>query len=193
MYKISKRMLSTSFCTSSVAKRQGRSKYYAMLKKSRDGELFQVRRGVYATADQLADVMIDINAVAPGGVVCRWTAWSIYSLTTTVPQAFHIAIKRGRKIVPPNYPLVEFYSVSENIFNLGITTMNVSGYTIRIYDKERCVCDAIKHRHKIGTDICAEVLSNYLSLPDRNIDKLMDYARQLRIDNILQRYLEVKL
>ena len=58
---------------------------------------------------------------------------------------------------------------------------------------ERCVCDAIKYRHKIGTDICAEVLSNYLSLPTRNIDKLMTYARQLRVANLLQNYLDVKL
>ena len=186
-------MTSASFCTSYSTRLQGRSKYYAMLKKSRQGELVQVRRGVYATANQLADVMIDINAIAPGGVICRWTAWSIYSLTTTVPQAFHIAVKRGRKIVAPLFPSVEFHSVSDHIFDLGITTMKVSGYTIRIYDMERCVCDAIKYRHKIGTDICAEVLSNYLSLPTRNIDKLMTYARQLRVANLLQNYLDVKL
>ncbi len=31
--------------------------------------------------------------------------------------------------------------------------MNVEDYNIRIYDIERCVCDAIKFRNKIGMDV----------------------------------------
>ena len=38
------------FISSSTVKGQGRSKYYKMLDKAKQGELIQVRRGVYATA-----------------------------------------------------------------------------------------------------------------------------------------------
>ena len=193
MYKFSKYMLTKSFYTSNAAKRRGRTQYYSMVQKYREGELVQVRRGIYAMPDQLADIMIDVDAIAPGGVVCRWTAWNIYSLTTTIPQAYHVAVKRGRKIVSPDYPSIEFYFITESIFDLGITTMNVGGYSIRIYDIERCVCDAIKFRNKIGTDVCSEVLTAYLARADRDISKLMKYAHILRISNILQHYLSVKL
>ena len=44
--------------------------------------------------------------------------------------------------------------------------MSVEGYDIRIYDKERCVCDAFKFRNKIGIDFCSEIIDNYLARLD---------------------------
>ena len=48
-----------------------------MLESVRQGELIQVRRGVYAHADQLSACMIDIEAVVPEGILCLWSAWNI--------------------------------------------------------------------------------------------------------------------
>ena len=71
--------------------------------------------------------------------------------------------------------------------------MFLEGYNIRIYDIERCVCDAIKFRNKIGMDVCSEIIDNYLVRPERNISKLLDYAKQLRVGTIIEEYLQVKL
>ena len=71
--------------------------------------------------------------------------------------------------------------------------MNVENYNIRIYDIERCVCDAIKFRNKVGMDVCSEIIDNYLSKPERNISNLLDYARKLRVGTILENYLQIKL
>ena len=71
--------------------------------------------------------------------------------------------------------------------------MIIDGFNIRLYDVERCVCDAIKFRNKVGMDICSEIINNYLERPDRNLSKLMDYARRLRVGKILEQYLQVKL
>ena len=71
--------------------------------------------------------------------------------------------------------------------------MIIDGFNIRLYDVERCVCDAIKFRNKVGMDVCSEMINNYLERPDRNLSKLMDYARKLRVGKILEQYLQVKL
>ena len=71
--------------------------------------------------------------------------------------------------------------------------MIIDGFNIRLYDVERCVCDAIKFRNKVGMDVCSEIINNYLERPDRNLSKLMDYARRLRVGKILEQYLQVKL
>lgn len=71
--------------------------------------------------------------------------------------------------------------------------MFLEGYNIRIYDIDRCVCDAIKFRNKIGMDVCSEIIDNYLVRPERNISKFLDYAKQLRMGTILENYLQVKL
>jgi predicted CopG family antitoxin len=54
-------------------------------------------------------------------------------------------------------------------------------------------CDAVRYRNKIGTEILNEVLRNYLKRKDRNLDKLMKYAVQLRISKTMQNYIQLLL
>lgn len=177
--------------SASVKEQEGRTSYYKMLESARQGELIQVRRGVYASIDQLSGNMIDINAIVPEGILCLWSAWSIHQLTTSLPQAFHVAIKRGRKITVPSFPKVKVHHYTEALLNIGVIPMEIEGFHILIYDVERCVCDAVKFRNKVGTDVCSEIINNYLERPDRNLSKLMDYARKLRVGTILEQYLQV--
>jgi predicted transcriptional regulator of viral defense system len=177
--------------SASVKEQEGRTSYYKMLESARQGELIQVRRGVYASIDQLSGNMIDINAIVPEGILCLWSAWSIHQLTTSLPQAFHVAIKRGRKITVPSFPKVKVHHYTEALLNIGVISMEIEGFHILIYDVERCVCDAVKFRNKVGTDVCSEIINNYLERPDRNLSKLMDYARKLRVGTILEQYLQV--
>lgn len=181
------------FITSSEAKKQGRGGYYRMLENARKSKMVCIRRGVYAKADQLADAMIDLSRVAPGGILCYFSAWNVHKLTTSLPQAYHVAVKRGRKIVLPAYPPIELHHITESLFEIGLEETVVSDYKIRVYNQERCVCDAIKYRNKIGQDVCAEIVKNYLAKQDRNLSRLMDYANKLRVMSIMKRYLEIQL
>ena len=182
-----------TYLSSASVKKQGRTAYYKMLESAKQGELIQVRRGVYANIDQLSGNMIDINAVVPDGILCVWSAWSIHQLTTSMPQAFHIAIKRGRKVSIPSFPRIEVHHYMEDLLKIGVISMTIDGFNIRLYDVERCVCDAVKFRNKVGMDVCSEIINNYLERPDRNLSKLMDYARRLRVGKIIEQYLQVKL
>ena len=184
---------SNTFISSASVKEHGRTAYYKMLESARDGELIQVRRGVYANIDQLSGNMIDIETLVPNGIICLWSAWNIHELTTSIPQAYHVAIKRDRKVAVPDFPKVELHHYTYSILDIGATNMTKESFTFRIYDVERCVCDAVKFRNKVGMDVCSEIIDNYLNRSDRNITKLMDYARQLRVANILEKYLQVKL
>jgi predicted transcriptional regulator of viral defense system len=183
----------SGFITSSIVKERGRSEYYKMLKEAREGNVVCVRRGVYASWEQLADTMIDLDVIVPGGVLCLLSAWHVYGLTTSLPQAYHVAVKRGRKITLPAFPQIELHHVSEPLFMLGVEEKVISNHKVKIYNLERCVCDAVKFRNKIGMDVCAEVVNNYLNRPDWDLTRLMDYAAQLKVHRTLERYLEVKL
>lgn len=110
-----------------------------------------------------------------------------------MPQAYQIAIKRDRKVVTPSFPSIELHHYTVSILEIGVSKMFLEGYNIRIYDIDRCVCDAIKFRNKIGIDVCSEIIDNYLVRPEQNISKLLDYAKQLRVGTILENYLQVKL
>ena len=181
------------FISSFEVKKQGRTAYYKMLQDARQGSMVCIRRGIYADVEQLTDTMIDLSLVVPGGILCLFSAWNIHGLTTSLPQAYHVAIKRGRKISLPPFPQIELHHLTEALLKIGIEEKNVSGYNIEIYNLERCVCDAVKYRNKVGIDVCSEIVNNYLNRPERNITLLMDYANKLRITKTLEKYLEIKL
>lgn len=181
------------FTSSGMVKEEGRTAYYKLLESARDGDTVRIKRGVYATAEQLADTMIDVEAIVPGGVLCLFSAWNIHGLTTSLPQAYHIAVKRGRKVALPTFPNVKLHHVTDTMFDIGIEEQLVNGYLIHMYNKERCVCDAVKYRNKVGMDVCSEVVSNYISRPDRNLTLLMDCADRLRVKRILEQYIAMML
>lgn len=165
--------------------------YHQALQKVQSGELLRLRPGVFAEPATLADTMLDIDVLVPGGVLCMYSAWEHYELTTQIPYAFCIAIPRKRKLVLPEFPTVTLYYWSDHLLEFGTTTEEVYGHTIRVTDLERSVCDAIKYRNKIGLDVCAEILKTYLRRPDRNIAKLIEYAKKLRVAATLKTYLEI--
>jgi predicted transcriptional regulator of viral defense system len=137
--------------------------------------------------------MIDIEAIVPGGVLCLYSAWHYYGMTTQVPDAYYIAIERKRKIKLPEVIDINLVYQSAELLEIGKTTTTIEGIKVAIYDRERCLCDAVKYRNKIGIDVMAEILNAYLTGPECNLSRLADYAKQLRVFNILSTYLAVKV
>lgn len=171
----------------------GQAEYKRVLRAVSRGELIKLRHGVYAVPEAAFSTMIDIDKVVPGGVVCLYSAWMHHQLSTQVPPAFCIAIESKRKIkVPTAIPVNLYYWKSENL-QFGIERRNISGFDVLITDVERSVCDAVKYRNKIGLDLCAEIIRSYLARNNRNLSRLMDYARRLRVANVLNNYLEISL
>jgi predicted transcriptional regulator of viral defense system len=143
--------------------------------------------------DNLAAGMIDIDAIVPDGILCLYSAWRYYGMTTQIPDAYYIAIERKRKIKLPKIIDINLVYQSSELLNIGKTTATIEGIEVSIFDKERCLCDAIKYRNKIGIDVMAEILNSYLADANRNLNRLSEYAKLLRVFNLLSTYLNVKL
>lgn len=171
----------------------GRAEYEHIRKAIEDGVLVRVRQGVYAEQMALANTMIDVEKIVPNGVVCLYSAWAYYGLTTTIPNAYCLAIEAKRKIKVPEYPPISLYYWKKENLVLGVVTEKICGYDVKITNVERSVCDAVKYRNKIGLDVCSEIVRGYMKQEKRNISLLCTYARQLRVYNTLARYLEVML
>ena len=165
--------------------------YHQALQRVHSGELYRVRPGVFAEASALANTMLDMDIIVPGGILCTYSAWEHYELTTQIPPAYCVAIPRKRKIVLPDFPPISLYYWSDHLLEFGITKESVHGHLVHVTDLERSVCDAIKYRNKIGLDVCAEILKTYLRRSDRDIPKLTGYAKKLRIMATLKKYLEI--
>ena len=74
---------------------------------------------------------------------------------------------------------------------MGVVEADVAGHRLRIYDIERSVCDVVRFRNKVGMDVMTEVLRAYLSRKDRNIARLTEYSKKMRIGMRMTQYLNV--
>ena len=169
------------------------SEYKQLLRAKERGDLIKLRHGVYAAPEVLLSTMIDVERIVPNGVVCLYNAWAYHQLSTTVPPAFCIAIANKRKVVLPHALPIELYYWKKENLEFGIMDAEISGYKIRITDMERSTCDAVKYRNKIGLDVCAEVIRTYLKKTNRNLARLQNYAKRLRVFNTLKNYLEIAI
>ena len=170
-----------------------RAEYKRILRAVEHGELIRLRQGVYAVPIAILNTMIDVERIVPQGVLCLYSAWAYYQLTTTVPPSFCIAIEAKRKVkLPIRLPINLYYWKAGNL-EFGIADVEISNYQVRMTDLERSVCDAVKYRNKIGLDLCAEIIRTYLRKKERNLSRLMDYAERLRVTKILNNYLEIAI
>jgi len=171
-----------------------KSTYNHLLKLVEEGTVARVKRGVYYYENAAFDnTMIDIEKIVPYGVLCLFSAWAYYDLSVQIPQSFNIAIEKKRKVQLPEYPPITLYYWIREYQELGVVKQDIGGYRVRIYNLEKSVCDAVKYRTKIGTEVMSEILKNYLKRKDRNFSLLMSYAKKMRIENILKIYLEIGL
>lgn len=166
-------------------------------KRARDtGQIIRVKRGLY----RLTNIplisnqgFIDLACAVPEGVICLLSALSYYELTTFNPSVIAMAICRGSREPKINYPPVEFYHFSKKQFETGINKINIKGHEIRIYGQEKTICDCFRYRNKLGLDIAKEGLSEYLKRKDRNLEKLLEYAKICRIKPLLQTWLNAMI
>ena len=166
---------------------------YHLLKLVETGEVERLKHGVYKLSHYQTNEYFEIKTLVPNGVICLFSAWNYYELTTYIPHEFHVAIEKKSKVKLPDYPPIKLYYWDNNYLKTGTKTVKIDNSDIMIFDIEKSVCDAVKFRNKIGKDILNEILTEYLKRKDKNLDLLIKYSKILRVEKILRNYLDVLL
>jgi len=172
--------------------KQGVNKYH-LLKLLEIGEVERLQHGIYKLTGYQVNDYIEIKKYIPTGLICLYSAWNYYGLTTYMPHEYHIAIEKKSKIRLPDYPPIKLYYWDKSVLLIGKKTVKIDNIPIDIYDIEKSICDVVKFRNKVGKDVLNEILNNYLNRKDKNIEKLIQYAKILRVEKALKNYLDVLL
>jgi predicted transcriptional regulator of viral defense system len=174
--------------------RGNRSLYYQLKTMLEAEKVVQIKRGLYRHIDFAEEASWgDVCRIAPQAVICLFSAWRFYELSTQTPTEIHVAIPAKNKVLLPDYPPIKLYYWDKRFYETGIIQTTNNEDQITIYDIEKSVCDAIRYRNKVGIDITSEILRNYLKRKDRDLDKLMKYAENMRIEKVLNQYLTLML
>lgn len=160
-----------------------------------DKVLEKVKNGIYITPDTMIDEMYFLQLKSKNLVYSYETAAYCNNLTTRTPLTLSITTTKGNNVstIKSNYQL-NFHFVSKEKFNLGlITTKTIYGNSINIYDKERTICDMFSRNYVGDRYVVNESLKTYVKMKDKDLIKLLRYAKQLGVEKKIKDKLEILL
>lgn len=154
-----------------------------------DGYLVKVSRGVYVRADKDVNEFFIMGEQFKSGIFSHNTALYFYNLTDRTPFALDMTFPSN--IRPSNDMLVAHY-INKERHEIGLEIKELEdGTSIRIYNLERTICDIIRDRNKIDTQVLNTALKEYMKRSDKNLNLLYEYAKIFKIQKILKTYMEV--
>ena len=152
-----------------------------------DGYVEKIRRGYYQwiNPDDFSEVGTVIR-LFPDAILCMDTALRYYGYSDRTPSNWHLAVSKdsGKSRFKIDYPFLKPYYVEPAVLELGLTTGTMDGHAIRIYDKERLICDCLRYRNKMDKEIFNKAIQKYIADPEKSIPKLMEYAGPLRVKKL---------
>lgn len=157
------------------------------------GAYYQVCRGIYVRNDEWADEFFILQHKYHRGVFSHTTALYLHGYSDRVPMSFHMTFPKGYNSLSLKKENVTITRVTDSLYNLGLSeTISPSGNKVVTYDIERCLCDVLRGK---GDDIqiTGSAMKKYILSKDCNINKLMHYAKLLRVEPKVRKYVEVLL
>lgn len=152
----------------------------------------QISHGVYASENAWVDSMYILHLRCPNAVLSHDTALFLHGLTDREPVNYSLTVKRGYNTTRLKSDGIDVYTVKEDLAALGkIALKTPFGRTVPVYDMERTICDLIRYRNSIEIQTFQNALKSYVKGKDKDLRKLMFYAKAFRIERIVRQYMEV--
>ena len=168
---------------------------YSVSDMCKRGLIVRVRSGFYALPEQDQREEEIIARLFPDGIVCNDSALFYYGYSDKTPLEWHLALPRTvtRSRFENDYPPVRCYMVGQSIFDLGVTTGDWSGVELKVYDRERTICDCFKRRSQMDSETFAKAVNAYAADNNKNLVNLSLYAKKLRVYKKVTELMEVLL
>ena len=178
--------------TSDATKKNISRTYFSEYVKERN--LIKAAHGIYMTEDTWQDDIYVTQIRYPQVIFSHETAAYLLELTDREPFKISLTLKTGESSTRLVKSGLIVYKIKQELYEVGLMlAKSPSGHEIRSYNAERTVCDIIRSRSKIEIQEIQTVLNTYLRQKNRNIPKLMRYAKLFSVDSILGQYIEVLL
>ena len=166
--------------------------YLSILEKK--GDVQRISRGIYSAAGYLVDEMFAVQARYKGALFSHETAAYLLDLTDRTPLFYSVTVPSGYNAASLRSKGAKVFFVKRDLYRLGMVTVkSPHGNDIKTFNFERTICDVIRSRNQLDTQLVNEALKRYVKRRDKNLDLLYHYARRFRIQKIVREYIEVLL
>lgn len=176
--------------TKDVEERGIPRKYLSLFNK--EGLLERVAHGVYLSPDTFEDEMYILQSRVSKAVFSHETALYLHDLTDRDPINYSVTLPSGFNGSSLKNEGVKIYKIKKELHELGVVELKtIFGRSIRVYNKERTICDIIRNRNNMDVAILNDALRRYIKDKDKNINLLLKYSKEFRIYNITRKYMEM--
>ncbi|MFC6169754.1 type IV toxin-antitoxin system AbiEi family antitoxin domain-containing protein [Loigolactobacillus jiayinensis] len=159
----------------------------------KSGELERVTRGLYVKAGDFEDEFATVQHKLRRGIFSHDTALFLHGVTDYTPSQYDLTFPRGYHsklfadlLVRPHFQISTFYQ-------LGVITLETSmGQAVKVYDLEKTICDVVRDP-QTDSDVMIQAVRQYVRRQDKNLQRLMKYAKILSVEKKLRPYIEVLL
>ena len=157
-------------------------------------KLERITRGYYAITNSFCDDYYKYQLKSKNCIFSHSTALYFYDLSDRTPLYFDMTVPVGYSGSLSKDKNVVLHYVKREFLELGLTTIESPfGMKVRTYDLERTICDIIKYRNHMDKEIFTKALKGYSKLKQKDLLKLMKYAKKLNVDKKVLEYMEVLL
>jgi len=165
-----------------------------MLKKYSDaGKLERIRKGLYILSGELPDEYALLQLRSKYAVFSYGTALFLWNLSDRVPHVYDITLPRGANInsLKKDVSNLRCHYVQQEVYEIGITEIrSPQGATVKVYDRERCICDLIRDKDHVDMQLFTHAIKGYFKSKPNNRE-LLKYGRIFGIEEKIRTYMEV--
>ena len=149
------------------------------------GYIERVKQGYYRIVEHSEDHSEAklISQLYPDGIICMVSALFYYGYSDRTPINWDIAIDRNVSKARFNidYPYVKPYYIDKAHLEYGVTEGQYEDCVLKIFDRDRLICECIKHENKMDREIYNKAIINYINDSGKNVTNLLDYAKKRNI------------
>lgn len=126
---------------------------------------------------------VQVAQLFPDGVLCMYTALFYYRYSDRTPLEWDIAVDRdtSKSRFHLDYPFVQPYYMKKELLTFGVTTADYGDCSMRIFNRDRLICDCIFNENKMDRETYNKAIQCYVADPQKNIPQLLEYAQKRRI------------
>lgn len=147
------------------------------------GLIERVKSGYYAINFQKKNEEDLIAAMFSDGVLSMESALYCYHYLKNKPFKWTIAVDKNtsKSRFKMDYPLVQPYYTEAEVLKLGVNEIPFGSSKMAIYSKERLICDILKYESRMEREDLQQALRAFIADKDKDIEKLLAYAKERRV------------
>ncbi len=158
--------------------------YRRVLAFVEEGLLIRVKSGYYTTKYfECSEEGWIYKLFGQDGILTMESALYVYGYLKDRPYKWSIAINKNtsKSRFKIDYPVVEPYYTEPEVLELGVTETDFAGGRMKIYTKERLVCDLLKYQEKVNREDFKKGVLGYIMDENKDVAFLMEYAKERKV------------